>query len=562
MKNGFKIAFIIFLFCSGAVTKGYGKSRPALTITQDTTIPHLVRRGKAVQLIVDGKPYLVLGGELHNSSSSSLKYMEPYWSKLAKAHLNTVLAAVSWELIEPQEGKFDFHLVDGMIRQARKNHLHLILLWFGSWKNGQSYYTPAWVKRDEKRFPLVRIKSGHHIDILSPFSRNTLKADAGAFAALMRHIKQIDGAQHTVIMMQVENEVGVLGDSRDRSRLANEYFQKKVPAQLMRYLQTHKNNLRKNIYDLWGKNGFKTSGNWTDIFGAGTATDELFMAWQYAHYIDLVAKAGKAEYPLPMYVNAWIVQPGDKDPGDYPSGGPQAHVHDIWKAAAPNIDILAPDIYLNGFPKITAQYEEPDKGFFIPESFSGKTGAANAFYAFGACKTIGYSPFGIDGVVRNSTDGPVSKAYDVLAQLQPLLLKAQEEGTITAVSLNKEHPEQKVHMGNYVLDVARRHPWRRDKVAKTGYALIISTAPDEYYVAGNDIQITFYPGSGSGLVGYDYVEDGMFQDGKWQAGRRLNGDAITSSLKLAKMAAQGKTGTMVSIGDGPSVRKVKVYQFR
>ena len=331
----------VILICFAAILSGCSKNQEKSSLKQhSSSIPHLQKRGKAIQLKVNGKPYLILGGELHNSTSSSLKYMKPIWPKLAKAHLNTVLAAVSWELIEPQKGKFDFHLVDGMIRQARKNHLHLILLWFGSWKNGQSTYAPIWVKKDEKKFPLVKIKNGKHIDVLSPFSQNTLHADANAFAALMKHIKQVDGKQHTVIMVQVENEVGVLGDSRDRSQLADEYFHKNVPEKLIHYLQNHKNSLRKHIYNLWKQNGFKTAGTWTNIFGGGAATNEIFMAWQYAHFINQVAAAGKAEYPLPMYVNAWIVQPDDKAPGDYPSGGPQAHMHDIWKAAAPNIDIL------------------------------------------------------------------------------------------------------------------------------------------------------------------------------------------------------------------------------
>jgi hypothetical protein len=560
-----KLKFFFLIFLVGCVTIASARVESLFSLNklrQDSTlIPHLEKRGKAIQLMVDNKPYLVLGGELHNSSSSSLEYMKPMWPKLAKAHLNTVLAPVSWELTEPQKGKFDFHLVDGMIQQARKNNLHLILLWFGSWKNGQSHYAPIWVKKNEQQFPLVKIKNGKHLEILSPLNEQTAQADAAAFAQLMKHIKHVDGEKHTVIMMQVENEVGILADSRDRSNIADKTFAEDVPVQLVRYLQDNKNNLRKNIYQLWKNNGFKASGNWTTIFGEGTAADELFMAWKYAHFINEVAKAGKKEYPLPMYVNAWIVQPQDKGPGDYPGGGPQAHVHDIWKAAAPDIDMLSPDIYLPNFAEICNEYKENDKGFFTPESRSGEDGAGNAFYAIGACNSIDYSPFGVDGNINEFEKGPISKAYEVLSQLAPLILKAQCEGTIAAVSLDKNNPRQKIHLGNYILDVERRHSWDTIGVADKGYALIIATGPDEYFVAGNDFQITFFPDSGSKTAGFDYVEEGFFEQGKWLAGRRLNGDEISTSIRLADMAAKGKTGTVARVAKGPAILKVKLYRF-
>ena len=119
------------------------------------SIPHLEKRGAVTQLIVDDKPFLALAGELHNSSSSSRQYMRPIWPRLARMNLNTVLAVVTWELIEPEEGKFDFTLVDGMIEDARRFNMRLVFLWFGSWKNGESSYPPYWVKTDGKRFPLA-----------------------------------------------------------------------------------------------------------------------------------------------------------------------------------------------------------------------------------------------------------------------------------------------------------------------------------------------------------------------------------------------------------------------
>ena len=189
--------------------------------SNDPSLPHLSKQGTATQLVVDGKPFLVLGAELNNSSASSLEYMKPLWPKLVAAHLNTVLATVTWELIEPQEGRFDFNGVDGLLQQARANDLHLVLLWFGSWKNGKSTYQPLWVKTDQKRFPLACSEDGKSMPILTTLSDANRDADARAFAALMRHLRDVDGQNHTVLMIQVENEAGILGDTRDYSPAAN-----------------------------------------------------------------------------------------------------------------------------------------------------------------------------------------------------------------------------------------------------------------------------------------------------------------------------------------------------
>jgi beta-galactosidase GanA len=253
-------------------------------------------------LIVDGKPFLALAGELYNNSATSLEYMNAVWPRLTSMHLNTVLAAVSWALLEPSEGKFDYALVDGLIRQARVHNLRLVLLWFGSWKNTWSSYAPDWVKRDFKRFPRVQLRNGSGTERLAPFSQANCDADRRAFAALMRRIREVDGEAHTAIMIQVENEVGVIPDARDYSAQANAAYGQQVPRDLMEYLQKHKETLHPDLRAKWQAAGFKASGGWETVFGAGLETDDLFMAWQYARYIGKVAEAGKAEYPLPMYV--------------------------------------------------------------------------------------------------------------------------------------------------------------------------------------------------------------------------------------------------------------------
>ena len=278
------------------------------------------------ELSVDGHPFLILGGELGNSSASSLDYLRPIWPKLVKMHLNTVLAPVYWDLLEPKEGTFDFTLVDSLIAGARAHQLKLVILWFGTWKNSMSCYVPAWMKTDQQRFPRATDTAGRPQEIITPFSSEALAADKAAFCALMRHIKAIDAQQHTVLMMQVENEIGMLPDARDHSSLANAAFSKAVPSRLIDYLAAHWYNQFLYITQaIWESKGRPTSGSWEDIFGKSPRTDELFMAWYFGSYVEEIAKAGKAIYDIPFYVNAALNAPG-RNPGEYPSAGPLPHL--------------------------------------------------------------------------------------------------------------------------------------------------------------------------------------------------------------------------------------------
>jgi hypothetical protein len=520
--------------------------------------PHLEQRGKARQLIVDGKPFLILGGELHNSSATSAAYLNPLLPRLDSAHLNTVLAAITWELMEPQEGHYDFSLVDNVLTNARKNNLKVCLLWFGTWKNSFSHYAPAWVKEDYKRFPRMHIKGGYAVESITPLSTAAMEADSKAFAALMKHVKEVD-AQHTVILIQVENEVGLLGDSRDRGPLAEKAWQQQVPADLIAYLQKNKDHLLPETQKLWAANGNLTKGTWNQVFGNSPQAEEAFMAWNYSRYINTVAAAGKAAYALPMFVNTWIVQPEDKGPGDYPSGGPQAQSHDIWRAGGSAIDILAPDVYLNNFEDIADLYSRNNNHLFVPESKSDNNGAANAFLLIGKYHAIGYSPFGID---RLSASGPMSQAFDVLQQLSSEILDAQSKGTITAVSLNAKKPEQTLEMNGYKLDIKIRTNRTGSESHNVGYGIVISKGPNEFIVAGADIQINFYPLTpGPVYVGYSVLDEGKYVDGKWVPGRRLNGDDIMLDYHTAQEAAAKRTGSVVRTGDNPQILKLKLYRF-
>ena len=537
------------LLCSLSLVAGQVKSSPVPT-TPASEIPHLRKQGTATQMIVDGKPFLALTGELLNNSATSLEYMKPIWAKLVATKLNSVIAGVSWAQVEPAEGKFDFRVVDGVIQEARSHNLRLILIWFASWKNGLSSYPPDWVKKDFERFPRAQVAGGKSIELLSPLSDANRDADARAFAALMRHIKAVDGQQHTVIMIQVENEVGVLGDSRDRSPLANKAFEGPVPKELMDYLQKNRDTLMPEFRKVWEAAGSKTSGTWEEVFGQGAGTDEIFMAWNYARYVGRVAEAGKAEYPIPMYVNAWLYGFGRPNrPGGTPSGGPLPHVTDLWRAGGPKIDILSPDLY-NDLVPFAALYTRSGNPLFIPEGQAGAEGAARALYVFGRHDAIGYSPFAIDRAAGN--DPALAGAYDILSQLTPLILKHQGNGTMSAVLLGPNDTTQKVQVGDYTVTAAASSRPRPPAAAgaapappqpatPSAAAIFIAAGPNEFFAAGSGITIGISPNTpGPPLAGFATVEEGKFVDGRWIPGRRLAGDddAQGEALNLRTMGIQ------------------------
>jgi beta-galactosidase GanA len=504
---------------------------PAL-IAQDA--PHLEIHGPAgrelTQLIVDGKPFFMIAGELRNSSSSSLDYMKPIWPRLTAISLNTVLTPISWELIEPTEGTYDFSLIDGLLAQARQNHVKVVFLWLAAWKNGVSSYEPVWVKRDTKRFPRV-YENGNPVTTLSSFSPALKEADARAFAAVMQHIKEVDSA-HTVLMMQVENEVGILGSPRDHSAAAERAFAGAVPEALTSYLKGHRESLDPELSQLWRENGEKTAGAWTEVFGNSARADEIFMAWQYGLYVHTVAAKGKAAYNIPMYVNCWLGG-GDDVPGSYPSGGPQPRVIDIWKAAGaslgkkPSIDLYAPDLYKAEFADWSKRYHRDGNPFFIPETNGGENGAANIFYALGEQAAMGFSPFAIDSAREPEKDlGP---SYKAIAEIAPLVLakQAADAGNVHGFILDKGHPSVEFVMHGNTVQVSLDEIFGYH--AEKGFGLIIATGQgegqDEFVGAGKGFRVLITPRSPTApRIGIASIDEGHFSEGKWLPGRRLNGD--------------------------------------
>jgi beta-galactosidase GanA len=510
--------------------------------------PYLRKQGTATQLMVDDKPFLVLAGELGNSTSSNLEYMRPVWPKLTALKLNTVLVPVYWELLEPAEGKFDFTLVDGLIQEARKNKLKLIPLWFASWKNSMSCYAPAWVKTDQRRFPRSQDKAGNGMEILSPFSKENVEADAKAFAAFMRHLRETDSTEHTVIMVQVENEIGMIPDSRDRSAVANQLFNQGVPAELMTYLQSHREQLIPEFRTAWSINNFKTSGTWEEIFGKGPATDEIFMAWYFARYVTQVTAAGKAEYPLPMFLNAALIRPGHL-PGQYPSAGPLPHLMDVWRAGAPNIDFLSPDVYFQNFAEWVRRYHRSGNPLFVPEAMPGPFDSINALYAVGQHDAIGFSPFSVESLDDDTTSA-LTESYDLLTQLTPLILENQ--GKSLMAGLLSEGPEQRLpqqlRLGDYILNVTFDRPTPQNPNVLSG-GLVIAVGPGEYVFAGTGLTVTFETDKpGDPLVGLLAVDEGKYVNGRWIPGRRLNGDQTHQGRHLRL----GRFG----------IQRIKLYRYK
>ena len=541
-----KLWFLLFLFVAGTCE------------AQTVPLPQIRQNGAVKQFFVDNKPFIMLSGELHNSSASSVEYMKPIWNNLSAMHLNTVIGTVSWELIEPEEGKFDFSLVDAQINEARQRNMRLVLIWFATWKNAGSSYLPRWIKADRKRFPpmVLKIRSNAGISSLlagymeqqgtgplTPFGQDTLKADASAFRALMRHIREID-PQRTVIMMQVENEVGSLGDSRDRSPLAEVAWGKPVPADLMNYLTIHKATLLPELQEIWGKNGYKASGTWAEVFGNDEWADEVFMAYHMGRFINTVANAGKAELNIPMYANAWLGPQPDQDlPGKWPSGGPVARVMDIYRAAAPSLDLIAPDIYIPDFKGTCALYNRSENPLFVPEA---RDQVGNLFWALGHHAALGWSPFGVEDL---KVDGQVAQAYRALAEILPQLADWQAAGKVNAILVLDGEQPQPISLGGYKITLtAPRGRAQTSAPNPAGelaggvalgsralsndtrpFAIVVNTAPNEFLFVGANGDPSFaVESSGTGRVAVSARDEGTYEKGKWVAGRRLNGDEVFS----------------------------------
>ncbi|NDV83601.1 DUF5597 domain-containing protein [Bacteroides sp. 51] len=557
----------------------------SISICGQNKPPYLTKQGTATQLIVNNDPFLILGGELGNSSASSAEDIERIFPKLQQMELNTVLVPAYWDLIEPVEGQYDFSLIDKVVSQARSNNLKVVFLWFGAWKNSMSCYAPLWFKKDNKKYLRAYTKAGKPLEIASSFSDHVCQADNRAFAELMKHIAVIDSQEHTVIMIQIENEIGMLEDARDYSREATALFNAPVPEKLIDYLNKNKKALHPWILEKWESQGFKTKGNWQEVFGDDLYTDEIFMAWSYAGYVEKLAQTARSIHNVPLFVNAAMNSRGRK-PGEYPSAGPLAHLIDVWHCGAPNIDILAPDLYDKGFVDWVAQYKLPNNPLFIPEIRLSDNNGVQAFYVFGEHDAIGYCPFSIENG-SDSPQAPTVQAYSKLKELMPLLTKYQGRGVMNGLHFDRENKERILTYDD--LKITCRHyftlPW--DSRATDGSewpesgGIILKLAKDEYLIAGSGIVIEFQKGGESELItAKDLGEDGFVnvggkvqkQDSSWKGTTRA-GIGTVDEVKVNKDGTftyirrlngdQTHQGRHVRIPvDEFSVLHVRLYEYR
>jgi Domain of unknown function (DUF5597)/Beta-galactosidase len=505
-----------------------------------SSLPAIVEKEGRYTLLVDGQPFFVLGGQAHNSSAWPA-LLPRLWTAAAVLHANTLEVPVYWEQLEPQEGKFDFSLVDTLLTQARAHGTRLVLLWFATWKNGSSHYMPPWMKLQSTRYPNCVGVNGSEIDSPSPIAEATLQADKKAFAAFMRYLKQADPA-HTVIMVQVENEPGAWGTVRDYSAAAQKLFEKPVPAALLKpeVLRAlgHPETARTHDDPETARtpaNPNAAAGSWQQVFGADA--DEYFQAWYVAHFIGEVAAAGKSEYPLPLYVNVALRDPlTHPTANNYESGGATDNVIPIYKAAAPAIDLVAPDIYLpenEKCLKIIDLYTRRDNPLLVPEA--ALTGdKVKYLYAVLAHGGIGFAPFGIDDNGGKSPDAPDSltafgREYALLSALQPQLAEWATQGKISALLEPDDHSDQTTDLDGWqaraMFGTGRgNHPHQNAR--STGKILIIQTDPNSFLITGTLARITFKPTGANKGKNWQYlkVEEGSYENGVFKPTRILNGD--------------------------------------
>ncbi len=492
--------------------------------------------------------------------------MVPVWDKLKAMNVRTVIGTAAWDDSEPKEGQFDFSNVDAQIAKARKRDMRLVLIWFGAFKNAASTYAPTWVRSDTKRFPRAvatsALKEAFTYSgampkpVLSVFSPELLAADRRAFVAFMKHLAKVD-PDHRVIMVQVNNEPGLLRDSRDRSALAEAAWKSQVPDRLLKFMAANRAELKPELLAVWDRQGQRTSGTWAQVFGTDWQADEIFMAWHFASYMEGLAAAGKKALPLPLYANGWLgPQQGQPTAGQYPSGGPTKRVLDVWRAAAPSLDMLSPDIYAPNVKEVLTDYDHAGNPLFVPEA-QFKTG--DIFWALGQHRTIGYSVFGIDD---GRVDSQLAQAYSVLAGMDEVIARAQAEGRIAGVLLEDEKPSV-IKLGGYTITVQETMGLLKKMLLDVGlqappppqplpsetegpdarpapgdgrsFGFIIAEGSDTFLIVGKGFTADF--AKGSTLAEVDRVEEGHFGTQGWQPGRALNGDERLSIVPTNRIGA-------------------------
>lgn len=548
--------------------------------------PCIAEKGNQKVLLVDGKPFIMLAGEIHNSDSSSPAYMEQIWKIADDLGMNSLLLPVTWEMVEPVEGEFHFEVLDQLIDQAREYGMKIGILWFGSFKNAECMYAPEWVKRDLERFHRGQIvkgknKAGRRVSptlpvtipytTISYLSENAMQADARAFGRMMQHVCEYDEAEGTVITVQVENETGLLGNAREVSDEADAAFAGEVPQEFASYMRSHTEYMEEDVRAAVEAGAEK--GSWSEVFGA--AAEEIFSAYHVASFVEYVAKAGKDAYDLPMTVNCWLDKAADT-PGDYPSGGPVARVHEVWDYCAPSIDVYCPDIYVPYFNKVCDRFVKGGTNpLYIPEAATHSYAAPRMVYTVGHYHAMCYSPFGFDDIGKpfsaaqgylfgmDVTDPALKTPQNfeeyaalgkILREAMPLLAERYGTTDLQAVCAERE-AEKKKSLG-LPEDMNPMERLMAEAAATTkmifgdlgvsagfggmmrprndGVLLVCRTKENEVYMIGEQCDIQLFSAD-SEKTNLDIlrVEEGTFENGAFVPGRRFNGDEA-AQLKLDK----------------------------
>jgi hypothetical protein len=532
---------------------------------QERPIPRIVKKDGRFALFVDDAPYLMLGAQVHNSSTWP-NMLPKVWPAMEYLNVNTVEMPIYWEQFEPWQGQYDYTTIDTVLEQARQHHLRLVLLWFGTWKNGSQHYMPEWMKLAPDRYPHMVDKNGQAVDSPSPFAAASLEADKTAFTAFMRHLKTAD-PERTAIMVQVENEAGTWGALRDYSSTAQKLFEAPVPPEVLTAMQLKITS---------------PSLNWQEAFGP--EAEVCFHAWSVAKYVGQVAAAGKAVYPLPLYANAALrdpLKPGA--PGTYESGGPTDNVLAIWKVAAPALDILAPDIYQNdpaAYLRVLQLYRRDDNPLFVPET----GGAANARFFFSALglQTIGFSPFGMD-YSRGHETTPGSRQpdefaawamnYRLIGPMQREIAELNFEGKLKAVAEVAPEVTESLPFGDWNAEVsygATRNGQAIGNAEPTGRALVARLSDNQFLVAGFFCRVDFRPAGTDQQRKSQHIVEGSGQipsaliDGKWQHRQFLRveeGTYENGVFNFVRIWNGDETDWGLNFGSEPVVLRVSVATY-
>lgn len=515
-------------------------------------LPQIKRFNGGYMLFVEGKPYIMFAAEVHNSAASSPEYMKIVWERVKELNCNTLLAPVYWNMIEKQENEFDFTMVKRLIIEARANRVKLVLLWFGSWKNSLSTYAPNWVKLDLDRFPRVESEAGMKTKILSMFKSDILSVEINAFKTFMKFIKDFDEKEQTVLAIQVENEVGILGPTRDFRKEAGEAYKGHINEDL---IENIKINSTTNLIAA-------DNGNWEEVFRENAA--EAFMCANYASYMDKLARTGKEVYRLPLFTNVWLKGEGE-EAGTYPSGGPEPEMVGIWKAVAPNLDFLSPDIYAFEFEKIADLYSREDNPLFIPETRRDKWAIPNLYVAIGKYNALCYSPFGaesigedksfITGILhadindKNVSSEAVkdylSKSYRLFNHMIPIITKSYGTDKMTGFSQKVGESEYKCHIGKYALKVEFYHKIDDNNEFIPGAGMVIQIAADELLFIGYGYRVELESLNEGKQVDFLSLEKGIYDENcNWKAYMDLNGDE-----------------QYIRLEEEPSIIKASFYEF-